>query len=162
MASHPRNVTSVSFSPDGGTLASSGLGNVVKIWDVGSREAVAEIAAPGEAATSCMFLPSGELCCFTYEGAIAVYSAGGYEPVAESGGPLPGARPFSAAVIPGAGALMRSVEGGVQVVSLDSMSVLAEVKTGIKGMYGVASSPDGGTVAAVGADGKCRVWELVG
>ena len=30
----------------------------------------------------------------------------------------------------------------------------------IKGVYGVAISPDGGYLASAGADGKIRVWEL--
>ena len=80
--SHPRHVTSLSFSPDGSSLAAAGLGNVVKIWDAGAREMVTEIETPGQAATSCLFLPDGRLCCTTYEGEVVLYSADSYEPMA--------------------------------------------------------------------------------
>ena len=60
--------------------------------------------------------------------------------------------------MPHSGLLMCSVAGGVRLLDAETFEVVAEAKTGIKGMYGVASSPDGSTVAAVSADGKLRVW----
>ena len=157
--SHPRHVTSLSFSPDGSSLAAAGLGNVVKIWDAGARELVTEIEAPGQAATSCLFLPDGRLCCTTYEGEVVIYSAESYEPMA-SGFPQDG-RMSSATPLPGSDSLFCSVEGGVVVLDLDAMEISASYQTGIKGMYGVACSPDGAIVAAVSADGRCRAWEVV-
>lgn len=157
--SHPRHVTSLGFSPNGNSLATAGLGNIVKIWDVGARELLTEIEAPGQAATSCLFLPDGRLCCTTYEGEVVIYSAESYEPIA-SGFPQ-GGRMSSAVPIPGSNSLFCSIEGGVVVLDLDAMEIPASHETGIKGMYGVACSPDGTLAAAVSADGRCRVWEVV-
>ena len=156
--SHTRHVTSLSFSPDGSSLATAGLGNIVKIWDVGARELLTEIATPGQAATSCLFLTDGRLCCTTYEGEVVIYSADSYEPIA-SGFPQ-GGRMSSAAPIPGSNSLFCSVEGGAVVLDLDALEISARYETGIKGMYGVACSPDGALAAAVSADGRCRVWEV--
>ena len=136
--SHPRHVTSLSFSPDGGSLATAGLGNLVKIWDADTRELLTEIEAPGQAATSCLFLP---------------------EPIA-SGFPQ-GGRMSSASPLPGSNSLFCSVEGGAVVLDLDTLEISASYHTGIKGMYGVACSPDGALAAAVSADGRCRVWDVV-
>ena len=157
--SHPRHVTSLSFSNDGGSLAASGLGNIVKIWDVRTRELLTEIEAPGQAATGCLFLPKGNLCCATYEGEVVVYSADSYERMA-SGFPQ-GGRLSSMASIPGSDSMICSVEGGVVALDLNAMEISARYETGIKGMYGVACSPDGSMAAAASADGRCRVWEIV-
>lgn len=157
--SHPKHVTSLSFSPGGSSLATAGLGNVVKIWDVGARELLTEIEAPGQAATSCLFLPDGRLCCTTYEGEVVIYTAESYEPIA-AGYPQ-GGRMSSAAPLLGSNSLFCSVEGGAVVLDLDAMEISASYQTGIKGMYGVACSPNGAMAAAVSADGRCRVWEVV-
>ncbi len=157
--SHPRHVTSLDFSTDSSSLATAGLGNIVKIWDVSARELLTEIEAPGQAATSCLFLPDGRLCCTTYEGEVVTYSVESYEPIA-SGFPQ-GGRMSSAAPLPDSNGLFCSVEGGVVVLDLDDMEISARCETGIKGMYGVACSPDGTMAAAVSADGRCRVWEVV-
>ena len=77
--SHPRHVTSLSFSKDGHSLAAAGIGNIVKIWNVQTRELLTEIEAPSQAATSCLFLPNGNLCCMTYEGEVAIYAADSYD-----------------------------------------------------------------------------------
>ena len=157
--SHPRHVTSLGFSKDGDSLATAGIGNIVKIWDVSARELLTEIEAPGQAATSCLFLPDGRLCCMTYEGEVAIYSAGSYEPIASA---FPqGSRMSSATPLPGSNSLFCSVEGGVVILDLDAMEISARCETGIKGMYGVACSPDGAMAAAASADGRCRVWEVV-
>lgn len=157
--SHPKHVTSLSFSVDGNSLATAGLGNVVKIWDVQSLELVKELEAPGQAATSCIYLPGGELFCTTYEGELAVYADETYEPL--TFGTLECGRVNSSAIIRGTNSLICSVDGGVAVLDLSSFDISAHYETGIKGMYGVASSSDGCMVAAASADGRCRVWEVV-
>ncbi len=157
--SHPRHVTSLSFSKDGDSLATAGIGNIVKIWNVHSRELLTEIEAPGQAATSCLFLPDGNLCCMTYEGQIAIYAAESCDLVA-SDSPQIG-RISSATPLPGANALFCSIEGGVIILDLATMEITARHETGVKGMYGVARSPDGALAAAASADGKCRVWEII-
>ncbi len=159
IASHPRNVTSVSFSPSGDVLATAGIGNIVKLWDVQTREVRSEFEAPGQAATNCLFLPDGKLCCLAYEGQIAIYAPDGHDLLSE--GAFTDAPPSgSARPIPDTSSLFCSVRGGVIVFDLDSMTTLAQVSTRIKGMYGVAVSQDGSLAAAVSADGKCRVWEI--
>ena len=156
--SHPKNVGCVSFSPSGQDLATSGLGNLVKIWDVESRDITREIEATGQAATGCLFLADGELLCWTYEGHLIVLSPESYETL--SSGQMEGGGPNSVAAVTGTGLLICSIAGGVRLLHSDTLETVAEANTGIKGMYGVASSPDGSMVAAVSADGKLRVWRV--
>ncbi len=156
---HPKHVTSVSFSPDGSSLATAGLGTTVKIWDVSLRQTLREFEAVGEAAIGCRYLEDGSLCCLSYDGQISIYSDASYDLL--SSAPLTTARPNAGVQIPGTEMLFCTVEGGVAVVDLRSLSTAAEAGTRIKGMYGAAVSHDGSLAAAVSADGKCRVWELV-
>ena len=113
VVSHPRNVTCVSFSPGGEVLATSGIGNIVKIWDVESRKVVREIEAPGQAATGCLFMPDGQLLCSTYEGELVLLDSDNYEGVGS--GRMQSGGPNSVAIVPGTGLLMCSVAGGVRV-----------------------------------------------
>ena len=159
VTSHPKNVTAVSFSPSGDMLATAGLGNIVKVWNMETREVQSELKAPGQAATNCLFLPDGRLCCLTYEGQIAIYTPESHELLSE--GSIDGAPSGSATPIPGTNSLFCSVRGGVMVFDLDTMTISTHVSTRIKGMYGVAVSHDGSLAASVSADGKCRVWEIV-
>ena len=158
VVSHPRNVTCVSFSPGGNELATSGIGNIVKIWDVESRSVVREIEVAGQAATGCLFTPDGRLLCWTYEGHLVLLTSDRFETVAS--GQMTGAAPNSVAIVPGSGLLICSVAGGVRLLDAETFETAAVHETGIKGMYGVASSPDGSNVAAVSADGKLRVWNV--
>ena len=158
VTSHPKNVTAVSFSPSGDMLATAGLGNIVKVWNMETREVQSELEAPGQAATNCLFLPDGTLCCLTYEGQIAIYTPESHELLSE--GSFDGAPSGSAAPIPGTNSLFCSVRGGVMVIDLESMTTSTHVNTRIKGMYGVAVSRDGSLASVVSADGKCRVWEI--
>ena len=156
--SHPRNVGCVSFSPSGREMATSGIGNVVKIWDVESRKVVREIEAPGQAATGCLFTLGGRLLCWTYEGHLVALSPESYEGAAS--GRMEGGGPNSVANVSDTGLLMCSVAGGVRLLDSETFETVAAAETGIKGMYGVAASPDGSMVAAVSADGRLRVWSI--
>ena len=155
---HPKHVTSLSFTEDGQYLATAGVGNVVKIWDVASRELSKEIEARGRAATHCLFLPDGNLCCITYEGEIAIYSGKSYALI--SSGHTGFGPASSSTCIPGSNAILCSVNGGIVALDISSMKIAAQYETGVKGMYGVACSPDGAMAAAASADGRCRVWEI--
>ena len=157
--SHPRHVTSVSFSPDGGSLASAGIGTTVKIWNPADGELRHTFDAPGESAVNCRFLEDGRLCTVSYDGRIATFDGQSFAPLAS--GDTQGSIVSSMAQIPGMNLLLCSVQGGVRVIDLETVGPVAQVDTGIKGMYGVGVSPNGGLLSVVSADGRCRVWTLV-
>ena len=105
-------------------------------------------------------MPGGQLLCWTYEGHLAVLSPDSYETA--TSGQMEGGGPNSVATLASTGLLMCSVAGGVRLVDSDTFTTVAAANTGIKGMYGVASSADGSMVAAVSADGRLRVWSVSG
>lgn len=159
--SHPRHVTSLSFSPDGERLAASGIGNMVKIWKPLDRDAAAdEIEAfPQAAAVGSLFLADGDLLVHAYEGDVRILSAAdAYAPLADASR-TPDAAPINSAAQLGERPLIFcSHPGAATLIALDGMETVARADIGIKGVYGVSVSPDAAQTAAVGADGKCRVW----
>ena len=159
--SHQRHVTSLSFSPDGEVLAASGIGNLIKIWNPRDRELVVEIEAPGQAAAGCLFLSDGSLFCHAYEGEMRTLSAADFAPAASAQTP-DGAPLNSVAQVGARPLLFCSLPGGAALMDAATLRTVARTDTGIKGMYGVCTSPDGSQTAAVGADGKCRVWAATG
>ena len=157
--SHPRHVTSLSFAPDGEGLAASGIGNLIKIWNPRDRELAAEIKAPGQAAAGCLFLSDGSLLCHAYEGEMRTLSAADFAPTATAKTP-DGAPLNSVAQVGERPLVFCSIPGGAALMDAAALRTVARTDTGIKGMYGVCASPDGSQTAAVGADGKCRVWAI--
>ena len=157
--SHPRHVTSLSFAPDGEGLAASGIGNLIKIWNPRDRELAAEIDAPGKAAAGCLFLADGSLLCHAYEGEMRTLSAADFAPAATAQTP-DGAPLNSVAQVGDRSLIFCSIPGGAALMDAAELRTVARADTGIKGMYGVCASPDGSQTAAVGADGKCRVWAI--
>ena len=156
--SHPRHATSLSFSPDGAALAASGIGNLIKIWDPRTLELSAEHESPEPAAAlGCLYIESGKLLVHAYEGGLKILdTSAGFAEMASAQSPR---GPLNSAVQTRAG-VIGTVAGGAILLDADDLSATAEIETGIKGMYGVCASPDGFRAAAVGADGKCRVWAV--
>src|SRR6266849_1082838 len=57
---HSQNVTSVSFSPDGKTLASGSYDNTVKLWDVSTGAELRTLEGLSQNVTSVSFSPDGK------------------------------------------------------------------------------------------------------
>ena len=58
---HRSSVSSVSFSPDGTTLASGSYDNTVKLWDVATKQNIATLVGHTDSVTSVSFSPDGTL-----------------------------------------------------------------------------------------------------
>ena len=56
---HESNITSLSFAPDGSTLASGSMDNTVRIWDTQSQEQITVLTEHKDDVVSVAFSPDG-------------------------------------------------------------------------------------------------------
>ena len=85
------------LSPSGDMLATAGLGNIVKVWNMETRE-VQRAQSSGSGRYQLPFSSGRQLCCLTYEGQIAIYTPESHELLSE--GSIDGAPSGSATPIP--------------------------------------------------------------
>ncbi|MFD9304681.1 WD40 repeat domain-containing serine/threonine protein kinase [Streptomyces sp. NPDC060048] len=75
-------VHSLSFSPDGRTLANLRSDGLITLWDVGSRTATGTLAGPSSGVTCIAFGPGGTLAGGFKDGAVALWDTGSKRSVA--------------------------------------------------------------------------------
>ena len=56
--------------------------------------------------------------------------------------------------------LALTFDRGVGVLDAGTLQLLARESTPVKGMYGLAFSPDRALLATASADGRVRVWDV--
>ncbi len=148
----PDVITSLQFSPDGGTLAAglSGQGGI-RVWRTGDWSPAWSDAAYGDSVNALAFSPSGDLVAASYDGYLRSYDRQGGLKQAKVKAPG-GTRPFSVAVSPDGRRIAVGYDDTdrVDVVAWDTLQLLASADvTGVNAaMAHVAWSPDGGTLFA--------------
>ena len=158
---HKRNVISVEFFDGGATLASAGIGGEILLWDVENGETIGALEGHTTASGSLQLDPSGKgLWSLGYDGRILVHSLA--DRSVERDIPVAEERPFMMCLSPDGSRLGMTYSGGAAVYSTESYERIGAATTKVKGMYGVAFSPDGTLLAAASADGKTRVWRVSG
>ncbi len=160
---HPKNVTSVAFTPDLKVLAASGVFDDIHLWSVPDCERLRTLSGHTTAVGALETAPDGGLLwSLGYDGKLIAWSpsrTGGDWSVARSAD-LSDRRPFSFALSSDGSIIGMTFDHGAGVLSAESLELLAFEKTPVKGMYGVAISPDGRLMATAAADGRCRMWAL--
>ena len=158
---HKRNVISVEFVDGGAVLASAGIGGDILLWDVDSGETVGALEGHTTAAGSLQLDPDGDrLWSLGYDGRILVHSLADRSIEREI--EVAEARPFMMCLSTDGSRLGMTYSGGAAVYSTEPFERIGAATTKVKGMYGVAFSPDGSLLAAASADGKTRVWRADG
>jgi hypothetical protein len=151
--------SSVSFSPDGSTLASAADGTV-RLWDAGTLALRCEfpiLAPPG--ATSVAFSPDGStLASGGADGTVRLWDAGTLALRREF--PIPvGAGAALVAFSPDGSILASGGDGTVRLWDTSTLALRRSVGvTAAPVVVSVAFSPDGSTMASA-ADGKVRLWD---
>ena len=75
---------------------------------------------------------------------------------------LDGSGVFQIAFAPRSDSVAVSADYLIQTYLIDDGKRVGRIELPLKGLYGVAISPDGKYIANAAADGKVRVWQLAG
>jgi WD40 repeat protein len=158
--SHPSEVFSVSYSPDGKTLASGSVDNTVKLWDVVTGKELKTLNGHQNWVWSVSFSPDGKtLASGSADNTVKLWDVGTEKELK---------------TLKGHQGTVRSVSfspDGKTLASAsdDSMVKLWDVVTGkelktLKGHQGevrsVSYSPDGKTLASASADKTVKLWDV--
>jgi WD40 repeat protein len=153
------NLTSVAFSPDSRTLATSGLGDEIKLWELPTGQPIRTLNGHKTAVGSLTFINNGStLVSLGYEGTLIFWDTTNWQEKCGVNPGIPGIR--SLAFSADETTLAISMESMVQLWSVGDLSLQAEFPVNTKVINGIAFSPDGRWLAIGAADKKIRIWEL--
>jgi WD40 repeat protein/uncharacterized caspase-like protein len=154
---HSREVVSVTFSPDGKTLASVGWDDTIKLWDVTSGRELRSL--PEQHAgfiRSVAFSPKGDtLVSISALNVVTIWNVGSGKPITAQKYPDSiGSVVFSK---DGQTMALAAIEGGIKLIEVATGKVLRNMA---EGSSPVSFSPDGKTLATGDRDRSIKLWDL--
>ena len=156
---HDGGVQSVTYSPDGQTLATAGRDNTAKLWRL-SGEPLATLNGHDDVVWSVTFSPDGEtLATASRDGTIRLWDTKGAELEVFKGheGDV-----YSVAFSPNGKTVVSAGEDStVRLWNLDG-DLLQTMEGHSGAVNGVAFSPNGRTVASASDDGTIKLWTTQG
>jgi Caspase domain/WD domain, G-beta repeat len=156
------NAYCVTFSLDGGLLASGGWGRPVRIRDAFGDRLVRELRSAGPSIYDLAFSPDGTLLATGgRDGTVALCEiATGKKVRSRKPG---GAAVRAVAFSPDGTVLLSAHEDGVaRLWDVPPLGRIRELHADGETIFSAAFSPDGTLVAAACADGAIRIWSTVG
>ena len=153
-------VYSVSFSPDGATLASGSLDGTVRLWAVATGEAIATLEGHTDGVYSVSFSPDGAtLASGSLDGTVRLWAVATGEAIATLEGHTDGV--YSVSFSPdGATLASGSLDGTVRLWAVVTGEPIATLEGHTNAVYSVSFSPDGATLASGSLDGTVRLWAV--
>jgi hypothetical protein len=156
------NAYCVTFSLDGGLLASGGWGRPVRIRDAYGDRLVRELRSAGPSIYDLAFSPDGTLIATGgRDGTIGLCELATGKKVRSR---KPGGAAVRAVVFSPDGTVLLSAheDGVARLWDVPSLGRIRELRADGETIFGAAFSPDGTLVAAACADGAIRLWSTVG
>ena len=167
---HTWDVTSVTFSPDGTTLASGSRDGTIKLWDVATRINTATLEGHTDGVTSVAFSPGVTSVAFSPDGTILSSASDSQDGMVKlwdvatrtNTARLEGhTRLTSIAFSPDGTTLASgSWDGMVKLWDVATRTNTARLEGHTDGVTSVAFSPDGTTLASGLGDGTIKLWDV--
>lgn len=146
------------YAPSDSELLVGGTGTIhrVRLHDGGP---LGTLRGHGVAVASLAVSPDRAWLASTgAEGNLRLWDTGGWQPVRDV--PLHAGGVLQLAWLPGSARVAVSCDKVIQVIPVLEAEPIQRLEVRIKGLYGLAASPDGRWLANAGADGRLRIWEF--
>ena len=157
---HTGSVLSVSFSPDGTTLASGSGDGTVKLWDVETHTNIATLEAHERSVLSVSFSPDGTtLASGSGDGTVKLWDVASHENITTLQGHTYAVN--SASFSPDGTTLASgSDDDTVKLWDVASHENIATLQGHTYAVNSVSFSPDGATLASGSDDGRVKLWDV--
>ena len=153
-------VRSVSFSPDGATLASGSLDGTVRLWDVATGEPIATLGGRESSVSSVSFSADGATLASGSGRRVQLWAVVTGEAIATLEGHTDWV--YSVSFSPDGSTLASgSWDDTVRLWAVATGEAIATLEGHTDWVYSVSFSPDGATLASGAGDGTVRLWDVV-
>jgi WD40 repeat protein len=153
-----KRIFTIAFSPDGAWLVIGGTGAIHR-YDL--LESLLESSLEGHqlAVPKVSFTPDGQWLLATgAEGTLSIWDVSTWTENKRI--ELPSKGVLLTALSPDGEKIYVSMDNLIAGYTLREGNLILEIPLSIKGVYGLALSPDGSLLANAGADGNIRIWEI--
>ncbi|GAX43040.1 WD-40 repeat protein [Tolypothrix sp. NIES-4075] len=157
---HNNSVNSVSFSPDGKTLASASDDSTIKLWNVDTGKEITTLHGHTQPIRSITFSPDGKtLASASVDSTIKLWNLDTKKVITTFNGHT---QPVNSITFSSDGKTLASASADktIKLWNLDTKKEITTLHGHTQPINSATFSPDGKTLASAGADNTIKLWNL--